>query len=279
MKDERPLVLFCLCGGGNPIDRERREALLGVTRENGYRCEIVQDLCLLAAGRDTAMERWSREEDLTVLACYPRAVRSLFYFSGYPLKQGEKLRFLNWRACDDERIISQLEDHHRRHAGGGVEEHPVSPGDWAPWFPVIDPERCSSCGQCMSFCLFGVYEKTEDQRIHVAYPEQCKTNCPACARICPQVAIQFPKLNEAPINGAEIEDEDLEKNKVRLNIEKMLGSDPYAALRERSHRRAAKLLGGSGLERALAERRKFTGGLPALDKDQEHRGDDSQARE
>src|SRR5262249_16191246 len=30
-------------------------------------------------------------------------------------------------------------------------------GDWKPWFPVIDYDRCTNCMQCLSFCLFGVY--------------------------------------------------------------------------------------------------------------------------
>ncbi|HEX8311367.1 MAG TPA: ferredoxin family protein, partial [Chthoniobacteraceae bacterium] len=30
-------------------------------------------------------------------------------------------------------------------------------GQWKPWFPVIDYDRCTNCMQCLSFCLFGVY--------------------------------------------------------------------------------------------------------------------------
>src|SRR2546422_3501427 len=30
-------------------------------------------------------------------------------------------------------------------------------GEWKPWFPVIDYDRCTNCMQCLSFCLFGVY--------------------------------------------------------------------------------------------------------------------------
>ena len=91
------------------------------------------------------------------------------------------------------------------------------------WFPVIDYDRCTNCGQCMDFCLFSVYERMPDKSIKVVKPENCKDRCPACARICPQVAIMFPKLAEKPINGAMVEDVDTDKNNLKLDIKEMLG--------------------------------------------------------
>ena len=29
-------------------------------------------------------------------------------------------------------------------------------GEWKPWFPVIDYDRCTNCMQCLSFCLFEI---------------------------------------------------------------------------------------------------------------------------
>ncbi|HYR59453.1 MAG TPA: ferredoxin family protein, partial [Chthoniobacteraceae bacterium] len=40
-------------------------------------------------------------------------------------------------------------------------------GEWKPWFPVIDYDRCTNCMQCLSFCLFGVYGVDGDKRIQV----------------------------------------------------------------------------------------------------------------
>ncbi|MBT3278779.1 MAG: 4Fe-4S binding protein [Phycisphaerales bacterium] len=74
------------------------------------------------------------------------------------------------------------------------------PGDWRPWYPVLDRELCTACGQCVSFCLFGVYRK-DGETVQVVEPTKCKNNCPACARACPQKAIIFPKCDERGIDG------------------------------------------------------------------------------
>jgi len=58
----------------------------------------------------------------------------------------------------------------------------------------------------MDFCLFGVYS-SENGHIKVVKPENCKNNCPACARICPSRAIIFPKYDKSPINGGLDEEE------------------------------------------------------------------------
>jgi NAD-dependent dihydropyrimidine dehydrogenase PreA subunit len=71
------------------------------------------------------------------------------------------------------------------------------------WFPVIDRERCTDCGQCLEFCLFGVYARDAAGGVTVAVPSACKDGCPACARICPQGAITFPLHADPAINGSQ----------------------------------------------------------------------------
>lgn len=70
------------------------------------------------------------------------------------------------------------------------------------WYPVIDYERCSRCGQCHEFCVFGVYEK-DDGAVQVKRPDNCKPGCPACARMCPRGSIMFPDCDEPLIAGAD----------------------------------------------------------------------------
>ena len=41
-------------------------------------------------------------------------------------------------------------------------------------------------------------------KIQVQNQSNCKTDCPACSRVCPEVAIMFPKYRHGPINGDEV---------------------------------------------------------------------------
>ena len=71
------------------------------------------------------------------------------------------------------------------------------------WYPLVDAERCTQCGQCRQFCVFGVYALDEAGKLVVANPDHCKPGCPACSRICPHSAIMFPLYGRDPaIAGA-----------------------------------------------------------------------------
>lgn len=124
---------------------------------------------------------------------------------------------------------------------------------------MIDRERCTSCRQCLEFCLFGVYG-FEDGRVEVRQPRNCKPHCPACARICPHAAIIFPKHNEAPIDGAPIVDEEAEKARARRDLHELLGTDLDAALAERRRRAKSRLLDAEKVRRAMEERARCSGG-------------------
>jgi Pyruvate/2-oxoacid:ferredoxin oxidoreductase delta subunit len=129
-------------------------------------------------------------------------------------------------------------------------------GDWKPWFPVIDYDRCTNCMQCLSFCLFGVYGVDEQQRIQVQNNDNCKTNCPACSRVCPEAAIMFPKYKAGPINGDIVSDADLQREKMKVDISALLGGDVYQMLRERSERAKSRFSKERDADKALKERQK-----------------------
>jgi Pyruvate/2-oxoacid:ferredoxin oxidoreductase delta subunit len=140
-------------------------------------------------------------------------------------------------------------------------------GKWTPWFPVIDYDRCTNCMQCLSFCLFGVYGADDHKQIQVQNQDNCKTNCPACSRVCPEAAIMFPKYQAGPINGDAVSDADLQREKMKIDISALLGGDVYALLRTRSERAKTRFSKERDADKALTERQKCLAKLAALAND------------
>jgi NAD-dependent dihydropyrimidine dehydrogenase PreA subunit len=242
--DKQPRILYCNCSNSSIIHTETKQEVQSALHCSGMDIITVPDLCGLAARRHLKLEHIAASESLTIVACYPRAVKWLFYSAGVTLS--ETVKILNMREQTIEEIKNIL----------GKEKNQVESindttfpdfsdnkeSEWIPWFPVIDYDRCKNCQQCASFCLFGTYETTSDGRVVVSNPHHCKTNCPACARICPEAAIMFPKLEESPINGDEIRNEQETRALIQLNTEAMLGDDVYAALAERRRKAKRRLL-------------------------------------
>lgn len=127
-------------------------------------------------------------------------------------------------------------------------------GDWKPWFPVIDYDRCTNCMQCLSFCLFGVYGVDDGDHIQVQNNDKCKTNCPACSRVCPEAAIMFPKYKSGPINGDKVGSKDLQREKMKIDISALLGGDVYDLLRTRSEKAKSRFSKERNPDKALNER-------------------------
>ncbi len=130
------------------------------------------------------------------------------------------------------------------------------PGAWKPWFPVIDYDRCTNCMQCLSFCLFDVYGVSGQGKIQVQNNDNCKTNCPACSRVCPEVAIMFPKYVAGPINGDVVNSDDLRREKMKVDISSLLGGDIYSRLRDRSVAAKSRFSKERSPDKALEERKK-----------------------
>ena len=64
-----------------------------------------------------------------------------------------------------------------------------------PWFPTIDPEKCTNCGACRDFCSNEVFALGETV-MEAVRPFNCVVGCRACARECPVGAISFPSDEE-----------------------------------------------------------------------------------
>jgi Pyruvate/2-oxoacid:ferredoxin oxidoreductase delta subunit len=230
---ESMMILFCACAYSDVIPASRKVAAFQRLQAAHPEVQVVADLCGLAARRDPLLKAAAGAESLCVAACHPRAVRALFAWANVPLDPA-RVHFINLR--------EDLSDEALPPCPEGDKPLPELPrvdrtSDWIPWFPVIDRARCRACRQCLEFCLFGVYETREDGGVSVVRPEACKTNCPACARLCPDAAIMFPKYNEPPIDGSEITDE----TAVRAASKALAEGDLRAALEERRKKRRALL--------------------------------------
>ena len=227
--------------GAEPLDAADRYTAMSALLERGY--AVTRS----AAGRPVAP---ADRSPLLVLGRF-----------GGEVPQGEAgdvpLRFHDITALAPAQIGDVVET---MRAESGAAKH----GEWKPWFPVIDYDRCTNCMQCLSFCLFGVYGVDGDKRIQVQNNDNCKTNCPACSRVCPEAAIMFPKYKAGPINGDVVSEGDLQKEKMKVDISALLGGDVYAMLRLRSEKAKSRFSKERDSDKALAERQKCLVKLAAM---------------
>jgi Pyruvate/2-oxoacid:ferredoxin oxidoreductase delta subunit len=237
LKDQSTLRVVLYEGdGAQPLEPQERFAALSALLEKGF-----------AVTRSTAGGRVAPADRSTLL------VLGRFNDGRAPDSDGPgdgtSIRFQDISGFDTARISDTVE-------ATRAETNSTRHGDWKPWFPVIDYDRCTNCMQCLSFCLFGVYGVDTEQKIQVQNNDNCKTNCPACSRVCPEAAIMFPKYKAGPINGDVVSDSDLNREKMKIDISALLGGDVYSMLRERSEKAKSRFSKERDANKALTERQK-----------------------
>lgn len=227
----REEITVCVCASRDIVDRDKIADLAARFEKAGYNVILEPDLCgKIQKGAPEAL----RAARGAVFACYPRAVRALFETLGSVPEKVTDIRngtaediLKEWELSPRETVDDAVKEAFTRRIAAMPREEGTD-----PWFPAIDKERCSECEKCHDFCLFGVYA-LEEGRVAVRQPQNCKNNCPACARICPSGAIIFPKYEKSPVNGG------------LTNEENAFALDPKAlyneALRERLAARRASV--------------------------------------
>lgn len=231
-----PLRLALYEGAGSqPLDGAQRGALLTELLTKGYQ--------VACTGRDGG-EIECEQPNLLVLGRFGGAAPA-----EKTTEAGVRVRFRDIEGASPAEILSAV-------AAAETEAGSYKPGTWKPWNPVIDYDRCTNCMQCLSFCLFDVYGVSKAGKLEVQNPANCKTSCPACSRVCPEVAIIFPKYKASPINGAEVNTDDVRREHMKIDISSLLGGDIYAALRDRSEKAKSRFSKERDAERALTERAK-----------------------
>ena len=186
-------TLICRCSHRQLLEADALEAIVAERQAAGEACYMVDDLCELCGDHDPALKAWMEDGEVEVVACHPRAVEWLLHQAGIPATAINRIHDLREESGD------RGQESGDRGQGSGP----------SPWFPVIDYARCTGCKQCLSFCPFGVYSRSAEDGVEVTSPRNCKNNCPACARICPQMAIIFPKFKQGPISGEPVTPEDV----------------------------------------------------------------------
>ncbi len=254
-------IIFCRCGGERidgallrDVDEYLGSVPAKVTR--------LSDLCGIAAKRKDELNGLFTEGTRNMLiGCHRRSMDILFrksYGEASPLPEFIHIDLIDSSFKDVAGKIDEfLADFSEKHNLVEI----VEESGWPSWYPLIDYSRCTSCGQCADFCLFGVYSK-EEGRILVTDPEACKNNCPACARICPATAIIFPKYRHGgAIGGSDMIDEKAEHQRQAQDIEEFLGDDIYKALQRRKLKRQS-IIRDEAMKKALSERDKARGESP-----------------
>lgn len=193
-------ILFCRCGAG-VISKEMTDQLAESFHQLDVDVYELNDLCAFSVNEKDVLERIAEKYmRKIVVACYPRAVKNMFRQASIKL---ENFEVLNFREFTADQILDKLKKDYLLMDGKARYQIQMNELTVPAWFPVIDESRCTLCGQCARFCLFGVYAY-DKKSLTVINPLACKNNCPACGRTCPTSAIMFPRLAEnTALSGAD----------------------------------------------------------------------------
>jgi hypothetical protein len=100
-------VLYCHCAFAQAVPRPVKQDVLRALTDSGADFDACADLCEMSARKDPALKEFAAADDLTIVACYPRAVRWMFAAAGSTLDEA-RVRFLNMRAQTAEEIVGAL---------------------------------------------------------------------------------------------------------------------------------------------------------------------------
>ncbi len=154
-------IIFCTCANCDAanhdgMDAQKNEKLFSTLIQHKNNVIRIDDLCGMAAKRKNELIKLLDTQSVSIVACYPRAVKWLLEFAGIDTK-AKSIEYYNLLDGGATEYINSLSpgDTKADKSGHSVIELTET---WIPWFPVLDFDRCNHCKQCMSFCLFKVYD-------------------------------------------------------------------------------------------------------------------------
>jgi len=185
---------------GRPERRQFEDEVTRALAANQCNVLVVPHVYYLTDAHP-AVRRLSSHQNGIVLAAWLHPRAALWTVKAHGMPEDAPLVCFDLSAfASVDQCIARLAGKAGRNGTGAIEEimGPVT----ERWYPVIDYSRCAGCGQCLDFCLFGVYSM-EEGRVVAGRPDNCKPGCPACSRVCPEGAIIFPHYADDPaIAGA-----------------------------------------------------------------------------
>ena len=102
-----PNLVYCRCTYARVVPRQVKDSVLEALAGSGVDFDAVPDLCEMSARKDPRLAEIAGDQDVTIAACYPRAVRWLFSSAGAPLNK-ERVRILNMREETAEAVAEAM---------------------------------------------------------------------------------------------------------------------------------------------------------------------------
>lgn len=199
---KKTCLLFCRCGGWAHAPADSDE-MAHIFHEIDTDVFELNDLCAFSLSDKSFFQSINNNYDFKIIvACYYRSIKNIFIQADIKFDNYEVLSF---KELNKDQVFDQLRNKFRLQKGNAWYNVMKTSLNVPAWFPVIDKTRCTLCGQCAEFCMFGVY-KFDNKKLVVSNPLSCKNKCPACGRNCPSSAIIFPRLAEkSSLAGADTE--------------------------------------------------------------------------
>jgi len=99
-------IVYCHCAWAKVVPEDVKASVLRRLGDSNLTFEAVPDLCEMAARKDESLDDLAAQEELEIIACYPRAVRWLFHSAGRELSS--KARIHNMREASAQEIGAAL---------------------------------------------------------------------------------------------------------------------------------------------------------------------------
>jgi len=106
MSEQRP-ILYCRCAFAKVLPEEVKDGVLQRLVASDFPFDSVPDLCEMSAKNDPSLKEIAAQENVCIVACYPRAVRWLFDAAGAPIDP-QRVKVLNMRTESVDKVWEDI---------------------------------------------------------------------------------------------------------------------------------------------------------------------------